>query len=282
MEDRMRSRSKSRAADRVDRSSRGALFDQPPLLPGEDAGDYDALVELICLAVKPADVIEEMLTTDIATLEWEVLRWRRLKSSLVQARARKALEEFLNEQLGDKRELYLRHFTDCIAESLQGHLPRDQARMLAHKWAVDELEATVNVKTALGLIELRIGDIMEDARGRKAKELAEQYIQRKPAAVAQVEEFLSGAGISIHNLTIDALDYSAPIERIERIDRLAAIAENRRNAALHEIERHRAVFGEMLRRALQDNEDSHLRLIETTPSTKQDAEQRAKDQGESR
>jgi len=152
--------------------------------------------------------------------------------------------------------------------------------MLAQKWAVNELDAVVKVKTELGVSELRIFDIMEDARARKAKELAEQYMQRKPAAVVQVEEFLSGAGISIHNLTIDALDYS-DIGRIERIDRLGAIAENRRNAALHEIERHRAVFGEMLRRALQDNEASHLRLIETTPSAKQDAEQRAKDQGES-
>src|SRR5262245_7550 len=227
MEDRMRSRTKSRAAAGVDRPRRWALFDQPPLLPGEDAGDYDALVEQIRLVVKPVDVIEEMLITDIAALEWEVLRWRRLKSSLVQARTREALEEFLNEQLGDKRELYLRHFTDCIAE--QGHLPRDQARMLADKWAVNELDAVVNVKTALGVSELRIGEIMEDARDRKAKELAEQYIQRKPAAVAQVEEFLSGAGISIHSLTIDALDYSKLIERIERIDRLGAFAENRRN-----------------------------------------------------
>src|SRR5262249_49608161 len=100
------------------------------------------------------------------------------------------------------------------------------------------------------------------------------------AAVAQVDELLSSAGISIHSITVDALNWD--FDYIERIDRLTTIAENRRNAALHEFERHRAVFGEMLRRALQDNEDSHLRLIETTPSTKQDAEQRAKDQGEPR
>ena len=60
----MRSRTKSRAAAGVDRPRRWALFDQPPLLPGEDAGDYDALVEQIRLVVKPADVIEEMLIAD--------------------------------------------------------------------------------------------------------------------------------------------------------------------------------------------------------------------------
>jgi hypothetical protein len=91
------------------------------------------------------------------------LRWRRLKSSLVQARARRALEEFLNEQLGDMRELYLEHLTACITESVQGHLAKDQARMLAHKWAANELDAIVNVKTALGVSELQISDIMEDA-----------------------------------------------------------------------------------------------------------------------
>jgi len=48
--------------------------------------------------VKPVDVIEEMFTNDAVASEWEVLRWRRLKLSLIRARALKALEGFLRDK----------------------------------------------------------------------------------------------------------------------------------------------------------------------------------------
>ena len=62
--------------------SRHSLFGPPPILEGEeDAAAYDELVGLVCAAVKPADVIDEMFMADVVALEWEVLRWRRLKLS---------------------------------------------------------------------------------------------------------------------------------------------------------------------------------------------------------
>jgi hypothetical protein len=51
---------------------------------------------------------------------------------------------------------------------------------------------------------------------------------------------------------------------LERIDRLTAIAESRRNASLREIGRHRAVLGETLQRSVQDIEDAEFKVIETT------------------
>jgi hypothetical protein len=81
------------------RVQRLALFGPPILLEGEDAAAYDQLFARICSAVKPVDIIEEIFVTDLMSLEWEVLRWRRLKSSLIQARGRKVLQNFLEEQL---------------------------------------------------------------------------------------------------------------------------------------------------------------------------------------
>ena len=72
-----------------------ALFGPPPLLEGEDAAAYDELLARFCAAVKPVDIIDEMFVADVVSLEWEVLRWRRLKSSLIRARGLEALEEFL-------------------------------------------------------------------------------------------------------------------------------------------------------------------------------------------
>jgi hypothetical protein len=72
--------------------SQRSLFGPPPILEGEeDAAAYDELFGRVCAAVKPVDVIDEMLVADVVALEWEVLRWRRLKSSLIRARGLKAL-----------------------------------------------------------------------------------------------------------------------------------------------------------------------------------------------
>src|SRR5262249_41650181 len=76
-----------------------ALFGPPLLLEGEDASAYDQLLGRICAAVKPVDIIDEMFIADVVSLEWEVLRWRRLKRSLIRARGLEALEYFLAKHL---------------------------------------------------------------------------------------------------------------------------------------------------------------------------------------
>jgi hypothetical protein len=111
---------------------------------------------------------------------------------------------------------------------------------------------------------LTIGNVWEDARGRKARELMEQYERREPKALRLIHKILTGAGISMDALRADAL--TKQLDNIERIDRLATIAENRRNASLREIDRHRAVLGETLRRSVQEIEDAEFKMIETTPA----------------
>jgi hypothetical protein len=61
------------------------------------------------------------------------------------------------------------------------------------------------------------------------------------------------------------------LDDIERIDHLTTIAENRRNASLHEIDRRRAFLGEALRRSVQEIEDGELEVIDTPPAEGKDA-----------
>src|SRR3954452_6244413 len=75
------------------------LFGPPPLLAGEDPALYDQLVERMCEVLKPLDIIYEMFVADVVYLEWDIIRWRRLKSSLVNRAAQDALEQFLSEEL---------------------------------------------------------------------------------------------------------------------------------------------------------------------------------------
>ena len=246
-------------------AARLALFGPPLLLEGEDAAAYDQLLARICAAVKPVDIIDEMFIADVVSLEWEVLRWRRLKSSLIRARGLEALEDFLGENLD--YDLYSEHFADDLAEILRDNLPEDQAEVaqtLARECAQNEPDAVDKVNKILAGIGLDMDQVLDDARARKAKELVQEYVRREPDAVKLVDELLTGAGVSMDALMADAL--AEKLDAIERIDRLTTIAESRRNASLREIERRRAVLGETLRRSVQEIEDGEFEVIETTPA----------------
>ena len=248
-----------------ERARRLVLFGPPLLIEGEDAAAYDQLLTRIFAAVKPVDVIDEMFTADVVSLEWEVLRLRRLKWSLLRARGLKALEDFMGENLED--DLYSENFADDLAEILQENLPEDRAKdahTLARECARSEADAVDKVTKILAGIGLDMDEVLNDAKGRKAKELVQKYVRREPDAVKLVDELLTDAGVSMDALMADAL--AQKLDDIERIDRLTTIAESRRNASLHEIERRHAVFGETLRRSVQEIEDGEFEEIETTPA----------------
>ena len=249
----------------AERAQRLALFGPPPLIEGEDAAAYDQLLARIFAAVKPVDVIDEMFTADVVSLEWEVLRLRRLKWSLIRARGLKALEDFMGENLD--YDLYSENFADDLAEILQENLPEDRAKdahTLARDCAQNEADAIAKVTKILAGIGLDMDEVLNDAKGRKAKELVQEYVRREPDAVTLVRELLAAAGVSMDRFMANALVQK--LDDIERIDRLITTAESRRDASLHEIERRRAVLGETLRRSVQEIEDGEFEEIETTPA----------------
>jgi hypothetical protein len=98
------------------RLQRFAFFGPPPLLEGEDAALYGDLVGRMCAAAQPVDMIDELYIVDVVSLEWEIMRWRRLKFSLLQAIAHFELESFLNERLD--YEAYAEAFADALGEIL--------------------------------------------------------------------------------------------------------------------------------------------------------------------
>jgi hypothetical protein len=161
----------------------------------------------------------------------------------------------------------VKHIADDLAEVLQDNLPEDQAedaQTLARKCARNESDAVDKVNKVLAGISLDMDDIPDRARARRAEELVKEYARREPDAVTLVHEFLTEAGVSMDSLMADAL--AEKLDDIERIDRLTTIAESRRNANLHEIDRRRAVLGETLRRSVQEIEDGEFKVIETKPT----------------
>jgi hypothetical protein len=261
-----KAKSKSKSVTPV-HAGRFRLFGQPQVLEGEDPAAYNELLARICDAINPVDTIEEMFVADVVSSEWEVLRWTRLKVSLIRASALTELETFLAKQLESKYPLYAELFESHLTKILQNNLPEDQvdsAGMLAAECAPDTDEANTKLDELLNSIGLNRDTVLDEARAQKAGELLQEYGRRDSETVRLVDGLLTAAGASIDFFMADA--FIEQLEYIERIDRLATIAEDRRNALLAEIERRRAIFGTALRRSVQEIEDGEFRVIESKPA----------------
>jgi len=254
------------------RVQRFAFFGPPPLLEGEDAALYDDLVGRMCAAVKPVDMIDELYMVDVVSLEWEIMRWRRLKFSLLQASVHNELERFLNQRLD--YEAYAEAFAESLAEILAEILPEspqknlaEEAKELAHQYARSQPDAVKRVSVRLEAARLDADRILDQAKSQRAEELAQEYARREPEATKLVKELLASSGRTMHDLVLEALPRK--FDEIEQIDRLITIAETRRNISLREIDRRRAVLGEALRRNVQEVEEGEFEVIETAPAEAQ-------------
>jgi hypothetical protein len=265
-----KSKSKTKAVISRYRPKRPSLFGPPLLLVGEDAAEYDELHAAIRAAVNPVDTVDEMFVADAVASEWEVLRWRRLKSSLIRVYQIKALEKFLSKELHYR--LYAKDFAAELASALKNILPEDQAdtaEQLSDACARHEPVANGRVNKILDASKLDLDDILDSAQHRKAEELAKKYGRREPDVVKLVDEILAGASVGIDELMAEEL--VERLDTIEHIDRLAAIAENRRNTTLGEIDRRRTVLGEALRRNIKEVEDAEFQVVEPTSAKRKTA-----------
>ena len=252
------------------RVGQSALFGPSPVLEGEDAAAYDELFARLRAAVMAVDIIDEMFIADVGYLEWEVLRLRRVKSGRIRARVLEALKTFLDGEL-IHRHSYTDQFADHIAyyltKNLQVYFPdqsEDFVRTLAHKCVRNDSDALREANEVLALDYMDMHRYLDHARECKAEELVQEYVRHEPDAVMLVDKLLANAGVSVDDLVAKAL--ADQLDYIERIDRLTAIAESRRNASLREIYRRRAVVGETLRQSVQKIEDGEFKVIETTPT----------------
>ena len=256
---------KSKSMTSAQTTRRRTVFGEPPLLQGEDRAAFDELYDRVWAAVKPANILDEMFIFEVVCLEWEALRWGRLKLSLMRAHAFNALVGFLREKLD--YEFYSETFADDLAQILQDNLLEDQAdsaRTLAYECARNEKDAVDTVRTVLAGAGRRLDTVVEIAQLHRAKELVQDYFRGEPDAATLIHKILSKAGKSMDAFMADAL--AEKLDFVERIDRLATIAESRRNASLRELDRRRALLGDTLRRTVQQIEHDELEVIETTPA----------------
>jgi hypothetical protein len=111
------------------------LFGSSLVLEGEGAAACDELMGRVYAAIKPVDVVDEMLIADVVSSEWEFLRWSRVKSNLLRACAVKGLEAFLKKNLDF--DFYREYFVDDLATILQQKIREKQIAGYAHILAQD-------------------------------------------------------------------------------------------------------------------------------------------------
>jgi hypothetical protein len=114
-----------------------AGFGRPHAIPGEDTAGYEMLLARMSETVRPRDVIEEGFVRDVADLQWDILRNRRLKAALMRACAGEGLHRLL-------------HSLDVPGNTMT----------LSQRWAARELEAAEQVDAILNLAGLGMDHVM--------------------------------------------------------------------------------------------------------------------------
>ena len=155
------------------------------------------------------------------------------------------LQERVSASLGPKdflEEIWERDVVDLVWEifRLRG-MKSDLMREAAHKGVVEVL---------LPRSALHAGNIYETAK---------KWACGDQKAAAAVNHVLATSGLTMD--AVRARTFVAFIDRFECIDRMTMMAEQRRDTALREIERHRERFAKRLRRAIDDVEDAEFKDI---------------------
>lgn len=97
--------SASSAVSRITSPSQISYFGPPPLIDGEDEAAYNELLLQVSSAVGPCDFLEEVWVRDFVDLDWEVRRWRQLKTNLISVGIADLLKSKLGKVIKTDREL---------------------------------------------------------------------------------------------------------------------------------------------------------------------------------
>ena len=101
----------------------------------------------------------------------------------------------------------------------------------------------------------------QDQKYDYTKRLGQSWAAGDKKSRKEVMAALSAAGLTIDEVTAKTLE--SKLDSFERLDRMLASAEARRNNALREIDRHREALGGAVRQAIDEVQDAEFRDVET-------------------
>jgi len=203
------------------------------VLPDEDVSLYNDLQQRIRALIAPENVIEEILVDDFIRRQWDLLRYERYKTRLLCLIALDALR--------DRR-----------ANPGPSVFPRPSDK------AYDDCLTKFSDKILDEMMEEYLMDLVPADLETAGKDTRLLKLMSRTVDAHIAEAFASKP----------KPDKNEPLLIIERLDRLAAAAEKRRNAALYEIDRHRATLGKDLRRTLNIADKPKMPVVGTSTLAK--------------
>ena len=144
------------------------------MLRWEEQGDFDALLARISATLRPADMMEEMWTREVADLVWQIFRLRRMKDTLLDEASYRGLAEVLRPRMSS-------------VPRLEGVEPdKDWASRclstLVQRWAANPHAVAGTVQAALAKAGLRL-----DAVEAKTFELLIDQMERFDRMTMMIE-----------------------------------------------------------------------------------------------
>jgi hypothetical protein len=216
-------------------ADRAKFFGSVPLLAGENAADHNEFSQQVKAAVKPIDILDQIWVRDFVDYECDVSRLRRVKVKFFNDAAQNLLkDEILRCSVKEAEDAAGRPFED------------DSDGILTE-----------------GDIETDRSD--EDAEAdRAANELAGRWIAGDQGAKSEMRKIFATAGRDVEEVIADVMEmaFLNTMKDVEVIDRMIMTAESRRNAAVREIDRHRAMLGLQLRRPSEQIHDAEFKVVE--------------------
>jgi hypothetical protein len=235
-----------------------SLLGPPPRLEGEDGVVYEELMAQVHRDLKPRDVIGQIWMRDLVDNTIEIMRYRRFRTKLLNSLVLEAREKALNSAVDDE----LNRLVDEEWE------PPPEVQQKA---VVDGLSDQIR-KERDGRRKLEKGIDLPPSRPEPEPEPepeseswaeCKERLQKDPAVVEKLRKVRESVQSKLDMEHIAAEEFVGVLDVIERIDHLISIAERRRNAVLHEIDRRRAVFAQRVREKLHEIEDADFQTIET-------------------
>jgi len=149
--------------------------------------------------------------------------------------------------------------------------PRDFIEEMLARDVIDLSWETYRLRRLkAGLLRVACGDGVRSVAGKLGPiaaepwslyDLAAKWMSGEKEARKRFDEILKKVGLGMEDVMAEAL--SSKIDTFERIDRMLASSEVRRNTALREIDRHRSTLGVAVRQAINEVQDAEFRDVET-------------------
>ena len=168
---------------------------------------------------------------------------------------------------GEQEAEYATHVARIVAiaqprDAIEDLLTRDVVDL---SWEIFRLR-----RTKAGILKASMSDGVEwvlDHLGYEGetygytKRLGHSWAAGDKKSRKEVMAALKAAGLTFDELTAKTLE--SKLDSFERLDRMLASTEARRNNALREIDRHREVLGRALRQAIEEVQDAEFRDVDT-------------------